>query len=87
MGKEIIHKDIKGVQICVGDIVASSEGGYTCPNSRLVYGKVVKITPKGIKIKQDSSKWTNQIYGPNQTTLILEGEFIPKTKCKCSQTT
>ncbi len=44
------HKDLMGRELCVGDKV-------TCPGSNygpgLVYGEVIKLTPKQVRVKYD----------------------------------
>lgn len=84
---QIIHYDKYGIQICIGDSIIVAEGGYVNPPGRIVEGKVTKITAKGIKFKEDNSNWNRQVYYTKYCVIIKEGEFIPKTKCKCSKTT
>jgi len=74
------HVDIKGIRICIGDTICASEGGYTNPNSRLKYGVVTNLTPKGLKVKPEDSRWPHQIYAPHDTCFVIKGEFIIKDK-------
>ncbi len=77
--KEIKHLDVTGKQIFVGDLVASSSGGYTHPNSRLKVGKVERLTPKRIFVDCNND-WLDQICETRVTTLILKGETVKDLK-------
>jgi hypothetical protein len=74
--KEIVHRDLIGKLISVGDIVAFAESG-----SQYV-GKISKLTAKRVKINRitahDPNRWYKQTayQRPPDDVVIIEGAHV-----------
>lgn len=83
--KEIIHRDLLGKLISVGDIVAFAESG-----SQYV-GKITKLTAKRVKINRitahDPNRWYKQLayQRPPDDVVIIEGLHVTAYILKNSQ--
>lgn len=87
--KQHIQYDVNGIQICVGDTIVASDKCYGAPSHKIRKGVVTKINAASVNYKEEGkpANWEytlNRLY-PDKTVLVLEGEFIPKTRCKCGQ--
>jgi hypothetical protein len=78
----MIHRDIEGVQICEGDEVVVAYNPSRFANPTLKRHKIKSLTELSVTFVGGG-----RTESPTRRIIILKGEFIPKTKCKCSKTT
>jgi hypothetical protein len=83
--KEIVHRDLLGKIISVGDIVAFAESGTQ------YVGKVYKLTAKRVKLNRitahDPNRWYKQssYQRPPDDVVIIEGLHVTAYILKNSQ--